>query len=112
MNRIKSSRKIETESKRNIELMWLTNRLSPDHATISSFMKDNKEAIKQLFKEFTLMLKGFGLIDGQFAIDGTKIKANSSKQKHYNENIIKNKLDYYDAKIDEYIEMIIKPENS
>lgn len=53
-----------------------------------------------MFKEFTLMLKGFGLIDGTLvAIDGTKLKASRAKNKHYNENINKEKLEYYEAKI-------------
>lgn len=104
MNRIRSSRLMEVEAKRNIELMWLISKITPDHGTLSAFMKDNKKAIKQLFKEFTLMLKGFGLIDGKLiAIDGTKIKANNAKGKHYNENIIKKKIEYFESKIDEYI---------
>jgi transposase len=60
MNSIRSSRKMETETKRNIELMWLIGKLQPDHGTLSAFMKNNQTAIKKLFKEFTLLLKGFG----------------------------------------------------
>jgi transposase len=101
MNKIRSSRMMEAEATRNIELMWLTGKIKPDHGTLSSFMKINKNAIKQLFKEFTLMLKGFGLIDG------TKIKASSAKNKHYNENIIKEKLEYYEAKIEDYINNVL-----
>ena len=104
MNGIRSSRKMETEATRNIELMWLIRKIRPDHGTLSAFMKDNRAAIKGLFKEFTLFLKGYGLIDGELVvIDGTKIKANSAKSKHYNENIIKKKLEYYDSRIEEYI---------
>jgi len=104
MNRIRSSRAMESEAKRNIEIMWLIGKITPDHGTLSAFMKNNKKAIKQLFKEFTLFLKGFGLIDGELiAIDGTKIKANSAKNKHYNENIIQKKLDYYELKIEAYV---------
>ena len=108
MNKIRSSRMMEIEATRNIEVMWLIGKLKPDHGTISAFMKENKSAIKQLFKEFSLMLKGFRLIDGKLvAIDGTKIKANSAKNKHYNENIIKEKLDYYDVKIEEYTNQLL-----
>lgn len=104
LNRIRSSRAMEAEAVRNTEVMWLIGRITPDHGTLSSFMKNNKQAIKQLFKEFTLMLKGFSLIDGNLiAIDGTKIKANNAKGKHYNENIIKKKIEYYESKIEEYI---------
>lgn len=108
MNKIRSSRMMEIEATRNIELMWLIGKIKPDHGTISSFMKINKKAIKQLFKEFTLMLKGFGLIDGTLvAIDGTKLKASGAKNKHYNENIINEKLGYYEAKIEEYISGVL-----
>ena len=104
MNGIRSSRKMETEATRNIEVMWLVGKITPDHGTLSTFMKDNRSAITRLFRDFTLMLKGFGLINGNLvAIDGTKLKANSAKSNHYNENIIKKKLEYLDAKIEEYI---------
>ena len=107
-NRIRSSRRMETETKRNIELMWLVKKISPDHGTLSSFMKNNKAAIKKLFKCFILFIKGLGLIDGNLlAIDGTKLKANSAKNKHFNENIIKKKVEYYESKINEYINEFI-----
>lgn len=112
MNGIRSSRKMETETKRNIELMWLIGKLQPDHGTLSAFMKNNQKAIKKLFKEFTLMLKGFGLIDGQLvAIDGTKLKANCSKKQHYNANIVSKKLEYVDEKIDVYLRDFLMEDN-
>ena len=99
---------METETKRNIELMWLVKKIYPDHGTLFAFMKNNKAAIKKLFKEFTLIIKGLGLIDGNLlAIDGTKLKANSAKNKHYNENIIKKKMEHYESKINEYIDEFI-----
>ena len=108
MNGIRSSRKMETEATRNIEVMWLVGKITPDHGTLSTFMKDNRSAITRLFRDFTLMLKGFGLINGNLvAIDGTKLKANSAKSNHYNENIIKKKLEYFDAKIEEYIDVFL-----
>lgn len=108
INRIRSSRRMETETKRNIELMWLVKKIYPDHGTLSSFMKNNKVSIQKLFKEFILLIKGLGLIDGNLlAIDGTKLKANSAKNKHFNENIIKKKVEYYESKINEYIEEFI-----
>jgi transposase len=108
INRIRSSRRMETETKRNIELMWLVKKIYPDHGTLSAFMKNNKEAIKKLFKEFILLIKGLGLIDGNLlAIDGTKLKANSAKNKHFNENIINKKVEHYEAKINKYIDEFI-----
>jgi|GEM_PF-4640723 len=83
---------METERKRNIELMWLVKKISPDHGTLSAFMKNNKVAIKKVFKDFILFIKGLGLIDGNLlGFDDAKLKANSAKNKHYNENIIKKK---------------------
>lgn len=83
MNKIRSSRMIEKETGRNIEIMWLTGSLSPDHGTISAFIKENKLEFKELFKEYVLMLKGLALIDGEIvAIDGTKIKASNAMNKH------------------------------
>ncbi|QWU15609.1 IS1182 family transposase [Paenibacillus sophorae] len=112
MNGIRSSRKMETETKRNIELMWLIGKLHPDHGTLSAFMKNNQTAIKKLFKEFTLLLKGFGLIDGQLvAIDGTKLKANCSKKQHFNANIVSKKLEYIDEKIDAYLHDFLTEDN-
>ena len=112
MNGIRSSRKMESETKRNIELMWLISKLRPDHGTLSAFMKNNQTAIKKLFKEFTLMLKGFGLVDGQIvAIDGTKLKADCSKKQHFNDNIINKKLKYIDEKIDTYMRDFLTEDN-
>jgi transposase len=112
MNGIRSSRKMETEAKRNIELMWLISKLQPDHGTLSAFMRNNQAAIKKLFREFTLMLKGFGLIDGQLvAIDGTKIKANCSKKQHFNANIVSKKLEHIDEKIDAYLRDFLTEDN-
>ncbi|CAH1199319.1 hypothetical protein PAECIP111893_01311 [Paenibacillus plantiphilus] len=112
MNGIRSSRKMESETKRNIELMWLISKLQPDHGTLSAFMKSNQSAIKKLFKEFTLLLKGFGLIDGRLvAIDGTKIKTNCSKKKHFNDNIISKKLEHIDEKIDAYLRDFLTEDN-
>lgn len=109
MNKIRSSRMIEQETKRNIELMWLTCSLTPDHGTISGFIKDNKVAIKDLFKDYVLLLKGIALVDGTLiAIDGTKIRASNAKNKHFNHNKIKIKLEYYERRIGEYLDEIEK----
>ncbi|NOX64474.1 MAG: transposase, partial [Chlorobi bacterium] len=77
---ISSSRKLESESKRNIELMWLLGNLRPDHWVISNYRKENGKSIKHVTKEFRKFLKSSGYIEGKtVAIDGTKIKAYASK---------------------------------
>ncbi len=80
INRITSSRRLECETKRNIELMWLTGNLTPDFKTIADFRKDNKQIIKTCSKDLKSFLKHNNLISGEtFAIDGTKIKANANR---------------------------------
>lgn len=112
MNKIRSCRKIESECKRNIELMWLTGKLSPDHGTISEFIKTNKKAIKDLFKSFVIMIKQLDVIGGNVvAIDGTKLRASNAKNKHFNDNKIKIKIEYYENKIDKYLQEISSSTN-
>lgn len=112
MNKIRSSRGIEQECKRNIELMWLTGSLTPDHGTVSGFIKENKDAVKELFRSYVLLLKGLGFIDGELiAIDGTKIRASNAKNKHYNQNKINIKLAYYEQRIAEYLDKLDELDN-
>lgn len=103
-NKIRSSRSLETECKRNLELMWLVNGIQPDHGTISLFLKENRKSFKNVMRSFTCLLKGWGLIDGQLiAIDGTKIRAQNSKHHYISPNGLKKKLAYFDEKIDYYV---------
>lgn len=78
MNKVPSSRKLEIEAKRNIELKWLINNICPDFKTISDFRRDNQDAITNMTHRFNQMLKDKGLIAGELmALDGTKLKANA-----------------------------------
>jgi len=80
LNKIRSSRKLEAEIKRNIELMWLTQGLIPSYKTIANFRKDNPTALQTIFKEFSLLLKHLKLITGEIvAVDGAYLRANASK---------------------------------
>lgn len=75
-NGIRSSRKMERECYRNIEVMWLIGELKPDHKTIANFRKDNKEAIKAAFRKFTMICDELGLISKEvIAVDGSKFRA-------------------------------------
>lgn len=106
-NGIQSSRKQERECSRNIELIWLTGNLKPDHSTISTFCKSNSDALKNVFKQFSFLCKQLDLYDFKiFAIDGTKIKAHCSKKRAYTLNGLENALKHIDEKIDEYISHI------
>lgn len=80
INSISSSRKLETETYRNIEMMWLLGNLKPDHKTISDYRKDNSDAIRFVTLEFRRFLKTKGYIDGKIVgVDGSKIKANAKR---------------------------------
>ena len=82
LNKIRSSRNLEKESKRNIELIWLIKGLNPDHNTISNFRRDNPKAIKKVFRATVNIAKNLDLIGGiLLAGDGTKLRAQNSKKK-------------------------------
>jgi len=103
MNRIRSSRGLEKECKRNIELMWLVKGLVPDHNTISNFRKDNPKAIKKVFRKTVEIAKNLDLIGGiLIAGDGTKLRAQNSKKNNYNQNKIDRHLAYIEGKLEEY----------
>ena len=89
LNKIRSSRALEKEIKRNIELMWLMKGLIPDHNTISNFRRDNPKAIKKVFRATVNIAKNLDLIGGiLLAGDGTKLRAQNSKKNNYNQKKI------------------------
>jgi len=103
LNKIRSSRKPEKETHRNMELMWLMYGLKPDHKTISDFRRDNKKAIKKVFKEFTLVCKEPDLFSNElFAVDGSKIRANNSRRNNYNKEKPEKKPARIEKKFEEY----------
>jgi len=103
LNRIRSSRRLETESKRNVEVMWLLGKLSPDHKTIARFRSDNPEALKNMFRDFVKMCAKFELYGKELAsIDGSKFKAVNSKKRNFTQGIVKDRLERLDKKINEY----------
>ena len=82
LNQLRSSRRLEAECRRNLEVLWLLRQLAPDFKTIADFRKDNAVAFKAVVREFTRLCRQMDLFGGQLlAIDGTKIKANASKHK-------------------------------
>jgi len=104
LNKIRSSRKIERECKINIELIWLTCRLSPDHWSISNFRKKNTKALKNIFKEFLRFCHKLNLLSFKLvAIDGTKLRAQNSQNNIYKKQEIDKQLEKYERKINEYI---------
>jgi len=84
LNRVKSSRRLEREADRNVELMWLIGRLVPDHKTIADFRRDNGEAIRQVCGRFVLLCRQMGLLaGGSVAIDGSKFKAVNNRDRNF-----------------------------
>ena len=113
MNKIRSSRRLMTECRRNIELFYLLGELTPDFRTISDFRKDNPEPIKEVFREFVRFCDEVGLYKKELvAIDGTKVRAQNADDKCYNKDILKKKLARIDAHIEEYIGALKKNDES
>lgn len=107
MNSLRSSRKLEKATYNNIEVIWLMSKLHPDFKTIADFRKENKNQLKEIFKEFNLLCKDWGLFGGELvAVDGTKFRADNSKKNNYNKKKIDRQLKYIDEKIEEYLEAL------
>jgi transposase len=103
MNKVRSTRDLEKECHRNIEVMWLLKCLKPDHNTISNFRQDNEKAIRKVFRATVEIAKHFDLIGGKLiAGDSTKLRAQNSKKNNFNQAKIDRHLAYIDNKLDEY----------
>jgi transposase len=103
--RIRSSRRLEAESLRNVEVMWLMNGLTPDDKTISNFRMDNRKALKEVFRMFNRLCLALGIFGREtVAIDGAKIKADNSRRHHYTQKDTEKMLSKLDKKIAEYLD--------
>jgi len=108
-NRIRTSRKLERECTRNVELMWLLHDLRPSARTIAYFRSDNKKALKLVFRQFIVMTKQWGLLEGKLlATDGSKLRAVNSKKNNYNPKKIALHLGRIDERIQEYLDEMDK----
>lgn len=112
LNRIRSSRKLMTECRRNVELFYLLNMLRPDFRTIADFRKRNRKALKEVFRDFVKACAELKLLGKEtVAIDGTKIRASNSKKKSYTPEILEKKIEYLEEQergIEEYLEKMDK----
>ena len=107
LNRVQSSRRLEREAQRNVELMWLTGRLAPDFKTIADFRKDNGEAIRLVCREFVMLCRKLGLLNNTLvAIDGSKFKAVNNRDKNFTRAKMKRRLTEVEASIDRYLERL------
>lgn len=106
-NGIRSSRKLERETLRNLEVMWLMNELKPDYKTIAEFRKNNIRPLQKLFREFVKLCKSWDLIGGEiFAFDGTKIKASNNKKTNFSRKKLEDRIARLDAQINEYLQKL------
>jgi transposase len=104
LNRIQSSRRLERESHRNVELIWLTGRLMPSFKSIADFRKDNRQAIRRVCTEFVGVCREFELFSATLvAIDGSKFKAVNSRDKNFTRKSVKRRLERTQANIDRYL---------
>jgi transposase len=107
LNRVQSSRRLEREAHRNVELMWLTGRLAPDFKTIADFRKDNGAAIRLVCREFILLCKKLNLFADAFvAIDGSKFKAVNNRDRNFTKAKLQRRLQQIDESIDRYLSQI------
>jgi len=105
LNRVRSSRRLEQEAIRNLEVIWLLKKLKPDFKTIADFRKDNKKALKKVFRDFTKLCDEWELFGKELvAIDGSKFRACNSKKNNYNTKKLARHLKYLDEKIENYIQ--------
>jgi transposase len=104
LNRVQSSRRLEREAGRNVEVMWLTSRLVPDHKTIADFRKDNGRAIGQVCSRFIALCRMMGLFtNASVAIDGSKFKAVNNRDKNFTHAKMKRRLEQIEESIGRYL---------
>lgn len=107
LNRIQSSRRLEREAQRNVELMWLLGRLAPDFKTIADFRKDNGKGIKNTCRSFIDLCRQLNLFtDAIVAIDGSKFKAVNSKENNYTPKKLRFHIDRVERHIDDYLKQL------
>jgi transposase len=111
-NGIRSSRKIERECYRNIEVMWLINELKPDFKTIADFRKDNKKPIQQAFRKFSMICDELGLIGKEMvAVDGSKFRASNSRLAYHSEKKLDKKIEHYNKMAEQYLALLDNCDN-
>src|ERR1700737_2341480 len=104
LNRVQSSRRLEREAGRNVEVMWLTGRLAPDHKTIADFRKDNGPAIKKVCARFVELCRKMGLLaKASVAIDGSKFKAVNNRDKNFTRDKVERRRAQLEKSVARYL---------
>jgi len=109
LNRVPSSRALEREAGRNVEVMWLTGRLAPDHKTIADFRRDNGSAIRKTCAQFVELCRRIGVLKGDcVAIDGSKFKAVNNRDKNFTKGKIASRIAHLEASIERYLKEMVR----
>src|SRR4051795_5432020 len=104
LNRLQSSRRLERETQRNVELMWLTGRLAPDFKTIADFRRHNGEAIRATCRQFVSLCRQVGLLaGGVIAIDGSRFRAVNTRDKNFTPGAIRRRIEQVETSITRYL---------
>jgi len=107
LHRTRSSRRLERETRRNIEVMWLLEQVTPDHHTIADFRSQHPDALRQVFREFTVICRRLDLFGRELiGIDGTKIRAVNAKDRSFTPERLRELLDRIDGRIAEYLALL------
>src|ERR1700688_3351604 len=107
LNRVQSSRRLEREAGRNVEVMWLTGRLAPDHKTIADFRKDNGRAIRQVSARFVALCRMMGLLtQATVDIDGSKLKAVNNRDKNFTRAKMDRRMAQIEESVARYLEQL------
>src|SRR2546430_4006738 len=105
LNRVQSSRRLERETGRNVEVMWLTGRLVPDHKTIADFRKDNGRAIRQVCARFVALCRTLGLFtEACVAIDGSKLQAGHKRDKNFTRAKMERRMAQIEESVARYLQ--------
>src|SRR6266853_86156 len=107
LNRVQSSRRLEREAGRNVEVLWLTGRLVPDHKTIADFRKDNGPAIRKVCARFVALCREMGLLtNASVAIDGSKFKAVNNRDKNFTRAKMERRVAQIEASVARYLRQL------
>ncbi len=107
LNRIRSSRRLEAEAARNLEVIWLLRGLKPDFKTIADFRRDNRKAFKPLFRDFNLLCRQMSLFGAELvAIDGSKFKAVNNSRRNYSQEQLRELMQKIESRIEDYLQQL------
>src|SRR5689334_8183198 len=107
LNRVRSSRRLEAETHRNIEVIWLLRHLKPDFKTIADFRRDNRKAFRPVFREFVVLCRQLALFGRELlAVDGTRIKAVNNEDRNFTRASLAEFIRLADAKLDDYLQRL------